>query len=237
MDSPADPHVLVACPDARPPAYQAVVGLGPRRPLLHSFQTAFYYRGDDPLSALGRRVAPARAARWQRALRRRHDPEIPPARVGSAWSYDLALRLENRLGGRRPHARREIARWRTRRFDRTLARVLDARPPGAALVFSDVGSEFSLPLCRRLGIPAILSMVHGDVREEREVLEREAEAAPDFFRLYLGDGASARPRRGNWTGYTSADCATSPWPTASSSLPSISPSSSRVTGRRARRSR
>jgi glycosyltransferase involved in cell wall biosynthesis len=31
-------------------------------------------------------------------------------------------------------------------------------------------------------------MVHGDVREERLVLEREAEAAPDFFPIYLGDG-------------------------------------------------
>jgi glycosyltransferase involved in cell wall biosynthesis len=32
-------------------------------------------------------------------------------------------------------------------------------------------------------------MVHGDVREERLVLEREAETSPEYFRLYLGDGA------------------------------------------------
>lgn len=31
-------------------------------------------------------------------------------------------------------------------------------------------------------------MVHGDVREERRVLEIEADAAPDFFSIYLGDG-------------------------------------------------
>jgi glycosyltransferase involved in cell wall biosynthesis len=56
------------------------------------------------------------------------------------------------------------------------------------LIFSDVGSECALPLCRSLGIASVLSMVHGDVREERHLLEREAEAAPDFFPIYLGDG-------------------------------------------------
>ena len=31
-------------------------------------------------------------------------------------------------------------------------------------------------------------MVHGDVREERRVMEVEAETAPDFFPIYLGSG-------------------------------------------------
>jgi glycosyltransferase involved in cell wall biosynthesis len=31
-------------------------------------------------------------------------------------------------------------------------------------------------------------MVHGDVREERQVLAEEAAASPEFFPLYLGDG-------------------------------------------------
>ena len=100
----------------------------------------------------------------------------------------MALRLEDRL----PRARGRIGAWRTRRFDRGLARSLARHQPGAALVFSDVGSEFALPTCRGRGIATILSMVHGDVREERLVLEREAEAAPDFFRIYLGDGALDR---------------------------------------------
>ena len=50
--------------------------------------------------------------------------------------------------------------------------------PGAALFFSDVAAEFALPACRRLGIPSVLSMVHGDVREERRVMEVEAEVCP-----------------------------------------------------------
>ena len=179
--------VLVACPDARPPAYQAVIGLA-REGLLRSFLTGFYYRGPGPLGAVGRRVAPEWFERLQKHLGRRFDPEIPADRVRSAWSFDLALRLEARLAGRTPSARREVARWRTRRFDRVLARLVDRDPPAAALVFSDVGSEHALPACQKRGVPYVLSMVHGDVREEREVLRREAEASPEVFGLYLGDG-------------------------------------------------
>jgi alpha-maltose-1-phosphate synthase len=191
MSPQAAPRVIVACPDARPPAYQAVIGLSRAR-LLHTFLTAYYYGGNGPLSALGRRLAPGRFARWERVLRRRHDPEIPRSRVRPAWGYDLALSVERRLPARRRHARRRLARWRTEWFDRRVARSLARARPEAALIFSDVGSGRALPLCRALGIASVLSMVHGDVREERQVLEREAEAAPDFFPLYLGDGALDR---------------------------------------------
>jgi hypothetical protein len=191
MTSQATPRVLVACPDARPPAYQAVIGLA-RAELLQSFQTAYFHRGDGPLLTLGSRLAPERTARLQRVLRRRAHPEIPRANVRSVWSYDLALQLEGRISSRHGHTRRWVARWRTRSFDRGLARALARNPPEGALIFSDVGSEFALPACRRLGIGTALSMVHGDVREEREVLEHEAESAPDFFPIYLGDGVLDR---------------------------------------------
>lgn len=181
------PGVIIACPDARPPAYQAAVGLAKAR-LLDGFVTAFYHGGDGPLTRIGRRLAPERFSRWERWLGRRHDPEIPSDRVRSSWSYDLAISLERRLATRGIGARKSVARWRTRRFDRVLSRVLRRQQPGVALVFSDVGSRLALPLCRKLGITSILSMVHGDVREERAVLEREAERSPDFYPLYLGDG-------------------------------------------------
>ena len=162
--------------------------------MLDLFLTSFYYGGDGPLSALARRVAPGPFARRQRVLRRRHDPEIPRGRVRSAWSFDLALALERRLAGRRPRARRRVARWRTRHSTAAWRGPWPGTAPRRRSIFSDVGSEFALPACRKLGIAVVLSMVHGDVREERLVLEREAESAPDFFPIYLGDGA-ARPRR------------------------------------------
>src|SRR4051794_19130741 len=93
--------VLVACPDSRPPAYQAVIGLH-RAGLLHSFHTAYYYKEDRALAAIGRRLAPRPFARVERALKRRYDPDIPAGRVRPHWSFDLAVRLEARLGGRRP---------------------------------------------------------------------------------------------------------------------------------------
>ncbi len=179
------PRVLVACPDARPPAYQAVVGLA-RAQLLHSFVTGYYYGGDGAVAALGRMTG------IEPMLRRRHDPEIPSGRVRCAWGYDLAIGVERRLPVTQQRARRWVACWRTEWFDRRLAAALARDRPDAALIFSDVGSEFALPACRSLGIGSLLSMVHGDVREEQEVLQREADAAPDFFPIYLGDGALDR---------------------------------------------
>ncbi|SIN91760.1 Glycosyltransferase Family 4 [Singulisphaera sp. GP187] len=188
MTTPRTDRILVACPDARPPAYQAVIGLAQAN-LLHSFHTAYYYRGVGRLGTLASRVAPERFARLQRTLARRFDPKIPGAQVRASWGYDVALRFEEQLARRGHRARSGVARWRTERFDRQLARALPRHRPDAALIFSDVGSQYTLPRCRELGIRSILSMVHGDVREEQQVLEREAETAPDFFRIYLGDGS------------------------------------------------
>ena len=174
--------VLVACPDARPPAYQAAIGLAESGVLDH-FITGFYHGGHGSVSEMARRFA-----RLRRALRKRHDRRIPSSRVESAWSFDLALVVENRMATRAPSIRQAAARWRTRRFDRIVASAIERHRPEAALIFSDVGSEHALPACRKLGIPSILSMVHGDVREEKAVLEREFAQAPDFFPIYLGDG-------------------------------------------------
>jgi alpha-maltose-1-phosphate synthase len=183
-----DESILIACPDARPPAYQAVVGLS-RAKLLRTFVTSCYYNPEGRLPNLLRRVAPERFARLERVLLRRHNSEIPQARVRPISSVDMALRLEGRLAGKWPRLKRALTRWRTESFDAIVARSIAEDPPKGVVVFSDVGSERTLPTCRRLGIRTIVSMVHGDVREEQLVLEAEAAAAPDFLPIYLGDGA------------------------------------------------
>jgi hypothetical protein len=182
--------VVVACPDARPPAYQAVIGLS-RAGYLDRFLTSSYYDPQGAMARAARRLAPRRFQGWDRLLRRRHDPEIPAHRVTKVPSVDLSLRLEARAG-RSQFLRRGLARTRTAWFDWRLAGLVERTRPGLLLAFSDVASEITLPLCWRLGIPTILSMVHGEVHEEAEVLSREAAESPDFFSLYLGDGALDR---------------------------------------------
>jgi glycosyltransferase involved in cell wall biosynthesis len=183
----ASRRVFVACPDARPPAYEAVAGLARARKL-DAFQTGFYYGGAGRLSAVARQWFPCHYVAWRRRLKRRHHARIPVERVRADWGFDLALAVESRLARRVPRARRAVGRWRTERFDRLCADRIERSRPNAAFVFSDVASRCGLPTCRRLGIPSVLSMVHGDVREEREVLKREAERSPDFFPIYLADG-------------------------------------------------
>ena len=104
--------VLVACPDARPPAYQAVIGLdragcsiasSPRR---ITTPTGGWPR-------LARRLAPGRFARYERLLLRRHDPEIPAGRVTAVPAVDLVLRLEARAAARSQTLKRMLAQART----------------------------------------------------------------------------------------------------------------------------
>lgn len=189
------PRVVVGCPDARPPAYQAAAGLA-RSEMLDCFLTSFYYGGDERVFRWAKIFAPTRLKRWEPWLKRRQHPEIPSQLVHPKPGFDLALAIENRLGARQPGVRHRIAQWRTEHFDNALANTLKTRRPQALLVFSDVGSEITLPLCQRLGIPSILSMVHGDVREEQTLLIDEQRLAPEHFPLYLGDSPIDRDELG-----------------------------------------
>ncbi|MDB5351173.1 MAG: glycosyltransferase [Planctomycetota bacterium] len=188
LSSSCGPSVTIACPDARPPAYQAAAGLAGTG-LLHEFVTGFYHGGQGAIGAIGERVAPRIYAK----LSRRHQPEIPPDRVRAFPAFDVALAVENRTSSSTRH---RVARWRTRRFDRDLTRSLRRHSPEVLLAFSDVASEFAMPYCRDAGITTVLSMVHGDVHEEVEVLDREQERSPDFFPIYLGDGPVNRTELG-----------------------------------------
>ena len=173
--------VVVACPDARPPAYQAVIGLD-RVGRLDRFVTGFYHRGKRPsqghwLSGLDRKLA------------RRNHPEIPSDRVVSRPFFDVCLAAENRVSG---SLRNSIARLRTDRFDRSVLADLQQKSTRTLLAFSDVASEHTLPFCRKNEIRTVLSMVHGEVREEIEILE----AGPNIC------GGMAGPARGlpnDWT--------------------------------------
>jgi len=183
----SEPRVLVACPDARPPAYEAVAGFA-KSGRLESFHTGYYYGGADRATVLARQYAPCHYLKLRKKLKRRHHPAIPASRVTGHVCFDLALAVESRCGSRVVALRRRAARWRTDQFDRQVVRAIEASRPDLAFVFSDVASAHALPRCRDLGIPTILSMVHGDVREEREVLEREEVRSPEFFSIYLADG-------------------------------------------------
>lgn len=194
MEQPLEKKfVMVACPDARPPAYQAVIGLS-QAGVLGRFVTSAYYNPESPLVGLARRLTRRQSTSWDAYFLRRYHPSIPFHCVSSVPSIDLYLRLEA-LAARRSRAislKRACAKARTIWFDYRLARLVSRYRPSALLAFSDVASGITIPLCRRLGIPIVLSMVHGEVQEEIEVLKHEAEVSPDFFPIYQGDGVLDR---------------------------------------------
>ncbi|MDX2039278.1 MAG: glycosyltransferase family 4 protein [Isosphaeraceae bacterium] len=183
--------VLVACPDARPPAYQAAAALAAAGRLA-SFVTSIYYDENGPIARLLRRFVPHRFERIRRILERRRDPAIPTARVIRSPAFDLSLQLEIRMPRGWAGLRRMLALRRVDRFDRRLARIVERVRPSTLLVFSDVGSRRTLPLCRALGIRTVVSMVTGEVGEEREILERQERLEPAWFPIYLGSGTIDR---------------------------------------------
>ena len=142
---------------------------------------------------LARRRGPAAdSRRWEPIAPAADDPEIPAGRV---CALPLRRRLLRGSSRARPAGRpavglkRLLAQARTDLVRSAAGPDRGAPSPGGGPASSATSArDGRLPLCRRLGIPTILSMVHGDVREEVEVLDREAEGAPEFFPIYLGDG-------------------------------------------------
>jgi len=182
-DDRPGPQVLIACPDSRPPAYEAVSALAGAG-LLGSFETSFYY---GSRSRVLDRALNALPARFTTRFQRRSHPDIPGDLVSSHPDVDLALAAENLIS--KPAPRRKVAHVRTAYFDRRLRIQVARERPDAVFLFSDVGSGSTLPYCQERGIPAVVSVVHGDPAEEKALLEREAERSPAYFPLYLGDGS------------------------------------------------
>jgi len=188
-ESKEDRPVLLACPDSRPPAYEAAAALAGAG-LLREFVTASFYDPGGRLARWGSRIAPRSFAAAEHRLLRRTHPAIDPGRVHSIVSYDLALQIENRLPA--GQLGRLVARARTWSFDRAIARRLVRTRAQVLFLFSDTGSRLALPLAQRLAVPSILSIVHGDVDEETAILAREQSVDPAFAEIYLGDVAIDR---------------------------------------------
>ena len=178
----ASPKILVGCPDARPPAYEAVAGLA-RENLLGKFETSFYFERSHIPTGWSVCHLPDRL---RIRLSCRSHPEIPEHAAISRPVVDLFLAAENRCAN--SSQRRTLARWRTHYFDQCLQRTVKKLHPSGVLLFSDVGSGRTLPYCQQNGIPSIVSVVHGDPAEEMSLLEHEAIRSPEYFPIYLGDG-------------------------------------------------
>ena len=186
---PTPRPVLVACPDARPPAYQAVDRPG-RAGLLERFVTGVLLRGRRAVSELARQLVPCQFARLDGSLRaaRPADPRGPgPLGLGSTWPW--ASRTAGRAepggaargrpmadGAVRSAARRERRPRPPRRRPDLQRRGLGVRPA-------------RLPAAGHPDRPE-----HGPRRRPRRAggPRTRGRRSPDFFPIYLGDGALDR---------------------------------------------
>lgn len=141
--------------------------------MLKRYMTGIYYK---PRSACGR------AARlWHpavRQLRRRYHAGLTASLVKQ---YPLAEVLYLGAGGLKPlrkHATRFV-RWRNRRFDRIVARVVGRERP-AALICYDTCARQAFRQAGTIGALRILDQSVGHWRTLVELMREEAELHPDF---------------------------------------------------------
>jgi starch synthase len=141
--------------------------------LLKRYMTGIYYK---PTSAVGLAVRLVRPV--ERQFRRRYKLGLTPSLV-KQYPLGEALYLTGaRLKPLTRHAAR-IVRWRNRRFDRIVARVIEQERP-SGLICYDSCSLRAFAKATRLGLVRILDQSVGHWRTLAELLREEAERHPDF---------------------------------------------------------
>jgi len=141
--------------------------------MLKRYMTGIYYK---PLSACGQ------AARlWQpaaRQLRRRYRDGLAASLVKQ---YPLAEMLYLGAGALKPLRQQatRIVRWRNRRFDRIVARVVERERP-AALICYDTCALQAFRQAGAVGSLRVLDQSVGHWRTLVELMREEADLHPDF---------------------------------------------------------
>jgi len=168
--------VIVAHPGNPLRSYEAVLSMQ-EAGYLKKYVTGFYYRpnrivracieGSRPLSQL-----------VERGFSGRHRPELDAGRVRMVPALELLYIVAHRL----KFPKKIIAtlwRWRTGRFDRALARILENERPAAVICYNDCAIH-SLHKAKSLGIFCILDQMIGHVQSAVRFFQEESKLHPDF---------------------------------------------------------
>jgi glycosyltransferase involved in cell wall biosynthesis len=171
-------EVIVAHPGAQH-SYETALGLQ-EAGLLKRYITGIYYK---PASAFGHAMRLVRPV--ERRIRRRYKHELAQ-RLVRQYPLGEALYLTGaRLKPLTRHAAK-IIRWRNRRFDNIVARVIERERPDG-LVSYDTCSLQAFRKAGTVGTLRILDQSIGHWRTLVEMLREEAERHPDFADSLLLD--------------------------------------------------
>ena len=168
--------VIVAHPGNPLRSFEAVLSMQ-EAGYLKKYVTGFYYRpnrivracveGSRPLSQL---VA--------RGFSGRYRPELDASRIRMVPALELLYIVAHRL----KFSKKMIAtlwRWRTGRFDRALARILEDERPAAVICYNDCAIH-TLRKAKSLGIFCVLDQMIGHVQSAVRFFQEESKLHPDF---------------------------------------------------------
>ncbi len=141
--------------------------------LLKRYITGIYYKPKSPLGRAVRLVRPV-----EREFRKRYTPGLAPSLVRQYPLGEALYITSVKLRPRTKHVAR-IVRWRNRRFDRIVSRVIERERP-AALISYDTSSIRAFTKAKKVGALCILDQSIGHWRTLAEVMREEADLHPDF---------------------------------------------------------
>jgi len=171
-------EVIVAHPGAQY-SYETALAVQ-EAGLLKRYITGIYYK---PESALGHAVHFVQPV--ERQFRRRYKHGLAQ-RLVKQYPLGEALYLTGvTLQPLTRHAAR-IVRWRNRRFDRIVARVIERERPAALICYDTCGLQ-AFTKAKSVGTLRILDQSVGHWRTLAELLREEAERHPDFADSLLLD--------------------------------------------------
>jgi alpha-maltose-1-phosphate synthase len=171
-------EVIVAHPAAQH-SYETALAVQ-EAGLLKRYITGIYYK---PESAVGQAVHLVQAA--ERQFRKRHKHGLSESLVKQYPLGETVYLTGARLKPLARHAAR-IVRWRNRRFDRIVARVIERERPAALICYDTCGLR-AFTKAKSVGTLRILDQSVGHWRTLAELLREEAERHPDFADTLLLD--------------------------------------------------
>jgi starch synthase len=148
--------------------------------MLKCYMTGIYYK---PQSAWGRLARLCRPA--ARQLRRRHCDGLSASLIRQYPVGEMVYLGAGALKPLRQHAN-QIVRWRNRRFDRIVARVVEREKP-AALICYDTCARQAFKDAGAVGTLRVLDQSVGHWRTLVELMREEAALNPDFADSLLLD--------------------------------------------------
>lgn len=146
--------------------------------MLQHYVTGFFYKTSGAIAGLIHLLPRKYASKLERQLLRRKKEGGDPKLIRTFPLPELIYVFSARLRFTRQWSER-ILRWRNRRFDKCVAKLVETTRPDAVVCYDSCAVN-TFKACKRTGSIAILDQSVGHLASGIRILREEAELHPEF---------------------------------------------------------